>query len=104
MQRLREKRACHYSFQKLLTGWCSWRTELEGRKQEPRGTHAQRPAGGVSRVPLIPEVDGAFSCFPAIDSPDPQLRVKSVEELTFRRTGTLAKTDEHLSPVCHRWK
>lgn len=94
MQRLREKRACHYSFQKLLTGWCSWRTELEGRKQEPRGNSCTKAGWWCVPSAFDPEVDGAFSCFPAIDSPDPQLRVKSVEELTFRRTGTLAKTDE----------
>lgn len=55
--------ACHYSFQKLLTGWCSWRTELEegSRSREETPAHKE-PAGGVSRVPLI-RVDGAFSCF-----------------------------------------
>lgn len=94
MQRLREKRACHNSFQKLLTGWCSWRTELEGRKQEPRGNSCTKAGWWCVPSAFDPEVDGAFSCFPAIDSPDPQLRVKSVEELTFRRTGTPAKTGE----------
>lgn len=67
---------------------------MEGRKQEPRGNSCTKAGWWCVLSAFDPEVEGAFSCFPAIDSPGPQLRAKSVEELTFRETGTPAKTGE----------